>query len=152
MVLPVTLVGEGAIPELQMLAGEAVALDGRAAPIDPAVPSVPIVDYAAEAAGLIAMGADSLTAIYPAIVIASETRARLAGAWAPVFEKYGWTGGELFGKYSAELGAAIVTVPILLKVVAAVRAQPKAKVAPKEAEPGDTSIVSPLPATPGISP
>ena len=116
------------------LIADAAAVDAAAAPppIDPATGApIPAVDWEGEARMLVNMIGDTLQAIYPTITISEPTRGQLAAAWAPVMEKYDVTGAGLFGQYSAEIGAIIVTAPVALKVYAAV----KAAKAPKEPAP-----------------
>lgn len=124
-------------PQAAAILGEAAALDAAAAPppLDPATgqPAAPL-NFTDEARTLVDLAAGTLQAIYPFVTIADATRARLAGAWAPVLEKYELTGAGIFGQYAPEIGAAIVTVPIALQIRAAILAHKE----PPKADPTPT--------------
>lgn len=131
--------------ETAALIAQGAALDAGAAPpaIDPATGQPPApIDYAAEAAELVGLVCSSAEAIFEdsGLQFSEPTRAKLAGAWAPVLEKYDLTGAGLFGEYRAEIGAAIVTVPVILAARKVIRAGKKDK-----APPGDGGETLPTP-------
>lgn len=130
---------------------ECAAHDAATVPpvIDPATGAPPVpVDFGGEAAELVGLICDSAEAIFAdtGLEFSPATRAKLAAAWSPLLEKYGLTAGGLFGAYSAEIGAAIVTVPVILaarKVIQTARRVIGRAMASAAAAAG--SVVEPLP-------
>ncbi len=148
MVAKVIEAAKPADPEIAALIAQGAALDAAAAPapVDPAGNPVAPVDYRNEAAELVDLVCSSAEAIFvdTGLQFSEPTRAKLAAAWAPVMEKYGLTGAGLFGEYQAEVGAAIVTVPVFLaarKVVLSHRG--KAEAAAGEVKPIDFAGADP---------
>lgn len=123
------------------LLAQGAALDDAATPppVDPATgqPVAP-TDYIAEARGLIDTLCAGLEFIYSekGLQFSDPTRARLAAGWAPVMEKYGLSAGGLFGEYRAEIGAAIVTVPVIMAARKVINAPAKEGPPPAAEAPG----------------
>ncbi len=114
-------------PELAALQAEAIALEGeQATPAEVgegAAPTPPI-DYLSDAKGLVDIAAEALAAFYPstAPILTTEKRGRIAGALAPVLEKYGLDMAGIFGKWGAEIGLAFACAPIAIPLAQAIRA------------------------------
>ena len=113
--------------ELAQLENQAAAIDATAsAAADPGqVPEKDVTppDVAAEVAALVKTVADLLTPAFPSLglIYTPETCDRLGAAAAPVMEKYGWTVGEVFGKWGPEIGLAVAALPVVVATVKAVR-------------------------------
>lgn len=123
-------------------AAEAVA--GAApgdAPVD-AGPPAPI-DYQAEARGLVDFTADTLGSIFPRTrpILDQATRERLAGAWSPLMRKYGLSLAGIFERWAPEIGAAMVTLPLVLPLAEAIQADRAERAA------GNSSTGDPAPAS-----
>lgn len=134
-------------PDLAALEAEAKALETTPAPDTvtpgqgPASESVAVVDWEEDSRGLVNIAAEALGGFYPstAPILDDKARGRIAGALAPVMQKYGWSLAAVFGKYGAEIQLAFVAsqyaIPIA-KAIAADRAQARAaKAAEKPAAP-----------------
>lgn len=123
------------------LLAQGAALDDAATPppVDPATgqPVAP-VDYVSEARDVIDTLCAGLEFIYSekGLQFSDPTRARLAAGWAPVMEKYGLSAGGLFGEYRAEIGAAIVTVPVIMAARKVINAPVKEGSPPQPEAPG----------------
>jgi hypothetical protein len=116
-------------PELAALQAEAIALEGeQAAPAadggEPGIAPTPPIDYLSDAKGLVDIAAEALAAFYPstAPILTTEKRGRIAGALAPVLEKYGLDMAGIFGKWGAEIGLAFACAPIAIPLAQAIRA------------------------------
>ena len=141
MVQPAGTVEAAPDAEAAALIAAGAALDAEAAPapVDPQTgppiaPPAP-VNYLDEATVLVDLICGAAEAIFAdsGLQFSPPTRAKLAAGWSPVMEKYEATGAGIFGEYRAEVGAAIVTVPVVLaarKVIQAGKNKEAAAVPP----------------------
>lgn len=121
-------------PELAQIEAEAAALtpppvagQEQAAP---GAPAAPVANFLNETRMLVDMLAGTVKVIYPSTgnVLTEQARAELAGVWAPVAEKYGFTMGGFMAKWGREIAAGYTTamlVPPLLDAIKADRAVAK---------------------------
>lgn len=115
-------------PELAQIELEAKQLAPE--PINqeqPGAPAAPVADFLNETKMLVDMLAGTAKVIYPstANVLTEQARAELAGVWAPIAEKYGFTMGGFMAKWGREIAAGYTTamlVPPFLDAVKADRA------------------------------
>lgn len=119
-------------PELAALQNEAAALEAEQAPAaaeagEGPAPAAP-VDYLSDAKGLVDIAAESLAAFYPstAPILTADKRGRIAGALAPVLEKYNLDMAAIFGRWGAEIGLAFAVAPIAIPIAQAIRADREA--------------------------
>lgn len=123
---------------LEDLKNEAAAIDAEAAPKQtepqqadgqPATgENVAVVDYNAEAHGMIEFAAELFFPLSPSLekVYTPEKRARLSGALGPLMQKYNLTMGGIFDRWAVEVQFLIVTVPLIAPTVQAIRADRQA--------------------------
>lgn len=121
--------GVEVIEERDAVAELGAQLDAEAAQLEagPAAdpgPAAPAVDHAAEAAQLVEFVAGTLGGFYPRTggVLDAPRRKLLADAWAPVLAKYGLSMAGLFGRWGPEIGAAFATLPLVVPVLDAIKA------------------------------
>lgn len=143
-------------PELAALQAEATTLEAeQPAPTEAGeggLPAAP-VDYLSDAKGLVDIAAESLAAFYPSTgpILTPEKRGRIAGALAPVLEKYGLDMAGIFGKWGAEIGLAFAISPIAIPLAQAIRAdraaaeRAKIATAPPPPPPAPTAATTPAP-------
>jgi hypothetical protein len=120
-------------PELAALQAEAAALEAAQAPAaapeagEGSAPAAP-VDYLSDAKGLVDIAAESLAAFYPSTgpILTTDKRGRIAGALAPVLEKYNMDMAAIFGRWGAEIGLAFAVAPIAIPLAQAIRADREA--------------------------
>jgi hypothetical protein len=129
--------------ELDRLEAEAAELDAAqpgAPGAEPAPEPEPAADPHAEVRGIL----EALRAIArakdfakAAAVLSDDAIESLAGALAPVLEKYGLSAGDFFGKWKAEIMALLVAGPVVVELVTAFRLDldRKAAAAAKEVQP-----------------
>lgn len=112
--------------------GQAIDAGSAPPPVDEQGQPIQPPNFAEEAAQLVGLVCSTCEAIFveTGLKFSAETRARVAAGWAPVMEKYDLTGAGLFGQYQAEVGAAIVTIPVVLAAKAVIEGGKKAKAAP----------------------
>lgn len=92
------------------------------AAIDPSKEARELIEFAA---GLFFPLSPSLATVYT-----DEVRERLAEKGAPVLKKYGLNLSALFGRWDAEIGFAIVAVPLIAPTIEAIRADRQAAARP----------------------
>jgi len=110
---------------LDQLGLELAGIESAAAPTPAPGAAVPApIDYQAECSMLIGFAFDTLSPFYPATCEAwtPEKRAALIAASVPVATKYGLTLGGLFDRYGAEVGFALVVLPMIGPTMAGLRA------------------------------
>ncbi len=141
-------------PDLAALQSEAIALEAETAPAaevpagEGAAPPAAPVDYQGDAQGLVNIAAESLAAFYPstAAVLTDDKRAKIAGALAPVLQKYGWDMGSIFGKFGAEIGLAFALSQVAIPLSKAIKAD-RAAAAVEQGAPPAPPPAAPSPAT-----
>jgi hypothetical protein len=135
-------------PELAALAAEAAALETTTAPPDPnAPPAEAPVDYLTDAKGIVDMASEALGAFYPSTlaVLVPEKRERIAGALAPVMQKYGFTLGVIFGRWGEEIALAFALAQVAIPITTAIRKdQAEAKKEKGELPPNPAGALQPV--------
>ena len=101
--------------------------DPKAAAPASSKPAAP-VDYGADARELLDFSVDMLGQAYPSlpVVWSSEVRGRVAVKLGAVFEKYGVTWAELFGRFAPEIGLALALAPVVGPTIKAIKADHQA--------------------------
>ena len=111
------------------MAGPAPELGPDGQPLPPPEP----VDYLGDARGIVDIAAESLAAFYPstAPILDEGKRGKIAGALAPVMEKYGFSLGGFMARFGPEINLAFVLAPVSLALAGAIRADRAAAKAEK---------------------
>lgn len=119
------------------LAAAAASLDaelaaGNQPPVTPigVTPAAPaaglpaVVDYDQEARELVDFAWAAFEPLYPSLatVYTADKRERITTAAAPLMRKYGFTLDKFFKGWAAEIGFAMVTVPLIAPTIKAIRA------------------------------
>lgn len=154
MAEPLTTENTAALPpDMAALQAEAIALEGEqaapgAAAGQGAEPEA-AADYLTDASGIVDIAAEALAAFYPSTgkILNTEKRKRIAGALAPVLEKYGVDMAAIFGRFSAEIGLAFAVAPIAIPIAQAIRADREAARLAKIAEAPPPPAAAPTAAT-----
>lgn len=116
----------------------AIELEQRIAldPTDPAAqPAPPPADPVEDAREIIEFACVSIFPLYPSLenVYTPSVRDRIAHALSRVLVKYGVTLADIFGAWSEEIALAMVTLPLVIPTIQAIkadRAKAEAKAAP----------------------
>lgn len=128
--------GEGMEQEQEQEQGTLAALGGAAAAMDAETgedefgPAPGGAEQGAEAApdvvgemrAVLAVAVGMLSPVLPYLpaIYTDEVQGRLAAAYVPVADKYGWqTGGGIFEKYGAEIMLAATVLPLAVQTRAA---------------------------------
>ena len=137
-------------PELERIAAEAAALKPQpeTAPGEVAAPAV--IDYTAEAKGVIDIAAELAGNIGPRTEAAfsEDRRQRLAAAAGPLMEKYGLSLGAIFGRWGAEINFLFALTIITPPIAKAIRADMAEAKAADQAEKQATAVADPQPPRP----
>lgn len=114
--------------EVAAIEREAQAIaDDTEAQLNPPDPNAPVpepVDPVADAREIIDFACVSLFPLYPSLekVYTEPVRDRIARALARVLVKYGVSLADIFGAWSEEIALAMVTLPLIVPTVQAIRA------------------------------
>ncbi len=118
--------------ELAAIQREAAALETEQRielnPDDPAAQPPAPVDHTQEARELIDFAHAALVPLYPSLekVYTDDVRQRIAVAGGRLLKKYGVDMAALFGEWGEEIGFALVTLPLIVPTVQAIRADREA--------------------------
>lgn len=117
-------------------AADFAALEATAADLDAGAPGAPEpepeappVDLAGELSGLIAVAVGIAAPMYPTVaaIYTEGTIAAAAGAVARVCQKHGWLQAGVAGKWSEEIAAAAILIPLGMATANAIRADNAAR-------------------------
>lgn len=111
--------------DINQLQNEANAIDAEFIPAGDATssPDEPAISFTSEARGLIDFAVSLFTPLFPSLaaIYTEPAKASLAGATAPLMEKYNFSMGKLFERWGAEINFAIVAMPLGLQTYQAVK-------------------------------
>lgn len=113
--------------ELRAIEREAAAIETEQRidlnPDDPAAQPPAEVDHTAEARDLLDFAYESLVPLYPSLakVYTDDARQRIAIAGGRLLRKYGVDMATLFGQWGDEIAFAMVTLPLVVPTVQAIR-------------------------------
>lgn len=137
--------------ELKAIEREAQAIaDEQTAQLNPPDPNAPApqpADPVADAREIIDFACVSLFPLYPSLekVYTEPVRDRIARALSRVLVKYGVSLADLFGAWSEEIALAMVTLPLIVPTVQAIRADREAAEKAAKAPPPIAGAAAPVP-------
>lgn len=139
-------------PELAQIAAEAAAITPPAAGQDQAGAVPVVIDYTAEARGLIDIGAELLAGVGPRTeaALTEERRAKIATAAGPLMQKYGLSLGVVFERWGPEINFLFALVVVGKPIAAAIQADRAEAKAAEEA--ATVRNPDPQPARPAVDP
>jgi hypothetical protein len=114
-------------PELRAIELDANAIANEQSeqlnPPDPNAPPPAPIDPTQDARDILDFAHASLTPLYPSLgkVYTEEVRQRIAVAGGRLLAKYGVTLADIFGRWSEEIGFAMVVLPLVVPTVQAIR-------------------------------
>ena len=105
------------------LDAEAAAADSQVPGAPPAAPAPPM-DWNQESAHLVKFLCATIVPLWPRLgaVYTPQVQDSIAAAAAPLMEKYDFSLADLFGRYGAEIGFAMVALPLVVPTVDAIKA------------------------------